>query len=106
MLRIPIERKFMLPLKIDDGKDLNIRLVDPSTVKASTKSNNATAQSEMPDFDMSIENYANMHYEGSIYVGGSESPQVFQVVLDTGSSKLVLLDSTCENCYGEVFNSG
>jgi hypothetical protein len=27
-------------------------------------------------------------------------------VLDTGSSKLVLLDSTCENCYGEVYDEG
>ena len=49
-------------------------------------------------------NVYNLNYLGELYMGSDE--QKFTVVWDTGSGSLLLKSSLCDDCLGDVFQTG
>lgn len=52
---------------------------------------------------VSLKNYANTQYYGSVTIGSP--PQYFQVIFDTGSSKMWVPKTGCTNCGNLIINA-
>ncbi len=51
---------------------------------------------QMADFDTPVTNFINYQYSADIYLGSELRP--FNVNIDTGSNKLIIMSDACSDC--------
>lgn len=49
-----------------------------------------------------MDDVQNLVYYTDVYVGSNQ--QLFSVIVDTGSNKLIIMNSSCTTCHKAKFN--